>query len=67
MEQETKDNNNNGQNGRFFYVAGQWLPHRGKAQMACDLLLPHEDNILVNSECAKKGSRMRKPYVAWFD
>ena len=22
-----------------------WLPHRGKAQMACNLLLPHDDNI----------------------
>ena len=23
-----------------------WLPRRGKAQMACNLMLPHEDNIV---------------------
>ena len=23
-----------------------WLPHRGMAQVACSLILPHDDNIL---------------------
>ena len=27
------------------FLRGQ-LPHLGKAQMACDLMLPHKDNIL---------------------
>ena len=32
-----------GRNGSFFRG---WLPHRGKAQLACNLMLPHEDNII---------------------
>ena len=32
-------------NGRNFGFLRDRLPRRGKAQMACDLMLPHEDVI----------------------
>ena len=45
-------------NGLFFI-----LPHRGKAQVACNLLLPHEDNILNKFRILKERHiQMRKPY-----
>ena len=37
-----RNRRNNRRNDSF--LCG-WLPHRGKAQMACNLLYPHEDNI----------------------
>ena len=55
----------NGRNGSFFRG---WLPHRGKVQMACNLLLPHDDNIPNKLGIWKEGnyyyynSLMRKPY-----
>ena len=40
-----------------------WLPHRGKAQVACNLLFPHEDNIPNKSRILKEMHiQMRKPY-----
>ena len=47
----SNNNNNNGRNGSFLHG---WLPHRGKAQVACNIMLPYEDNI--------QNIPMRKPY-----
>ena len=37
-----------------FYVAG-WLPHRGKAQMACNYCFPTRTMFSINSEFWRKG------------
>ena len=48
--------NNNGRNGIF--LRG-WLPHRGKAQMACN----YEDNVLNKLRMLmERHVQMRKPY-----
>ena len=37
------NNNNNGRNGSFFLRG--WLPHRGRAQMACNYCFPMRTNF----------------------
>ena len=46
------NNNNNGRNGSF--LRG-WLPHRGKAQMACNYCFPTRTMFSINSEFWRKG------------
>ena len=41
------NNNNNGRNGSF--LRG-WLPHRGKAQLACNYCFPTRTMFSINSE-----------------
>ena len=46
------NNNNNGRNGSF---KRGWLPHRGKAQMACKCRFPTRTMFSINSEFGRKG------------
>ena len=48
-------------------MAEMALPHRGKAQVACNLLLPHEDNILNKFRIWKEYSDEKTVPVAWLD
>ena len=48
--------------GMAVFLRG-WLPHRGKAQMACNYCFPHEDNVLNKFRIVKERHvQMRKPY-----
>ena len=53
-----------------FNVAGYLIGHRGQARVACNVLLPHEDNIIPNKFIIllrKAHSDEKTVPVAWLD
>ena len=54
------DDDDNNSNDSF--LRG-WIPHRGMVQVACNLMLPHDDDILNAFRIwTERQIRMRKPY-----